>query len=424
MDNAAFWLQSCPHPEEVVATPEQILELNRQTCRRLPDLVFDITQYPAELPSAAVRDMLFENAFPDAARFVDGRRVTPDYYACLEQAMNAAALQGTVAVSYGFTLRRSAVRTFPTNDFLTKDPDDREFDRFQETALDPAEPLLCLHQSRDGNWRYVQAANYRGWIEADSIALSQDRSLWLDYCQTRDFLVVTGNYLTLAEDPHLPEFSRLTFAMGAKLPLASPDTIPELIGRRTPVSCHVVRLPVRNQAGMLDFRPALVAKAADVSKGYLPFSRANLLRQMFKAQGDRYGWGGLFGSRDCSALVQDVFRSAGIVLARNAEEQAQGAGRQMAFTGCSASERAARLRSLPPGATLHFPGHVMLYLGEANGQFYAFHAIAGCGNPAFPQPDGSLAPLPLNGIMVTDLSLQRTNGKSLLDSLTEANCIP
>jgi hypothetical protein len=66
----------------------------------------------------------------------------------------------------------------------------------------------------------------------------------------------------------------------------------------------------------------------------------------------------------------------------------------------------------------------MFYLGEHQDQFYVLHAIAACGNPTQPLPDGTFAPLPLNGVMINDLSLPRVNGKSLFDSLTEANRIP
>jgi cell wall-associated NlpC family hydrolase len=424
MDSVAFWLHKYPNAEEILCTSEEICGINRLTCRRLSNLVFDLSQYPSYISASAISSMILENEFSEEAGYVNGEAVTSDYYAGLDKAMNRNALQGMVQVDYGFTLRRSNIRTFPTNDFYVKSPNDQEFDRFQETALDPAEPLICLHHSADGKWRFVQAGNYRGWVETTSIAVTKDRSLWLNYSQAADFLVVTGNRLTLGEDPHLPDFSGLVFAMGAKLPLLEAQSTPTIIANRTLVDCHAVLLPVRDNEDLLAFRPALVPKSADVHHGYLRFSRANLLRQAFKLQGDRYGWGGLFGSRDCSALVQDVFRSVGIFLARNAGEQAQGAGTQISLADTSPDERIAILHSLPPGSTLHFPGHVMLYLGEHQGQFYVIHAIAACGNPARPQPDGTLASLPLNGIMVTDLSLPRVNGKSLLDSLTEANCIP
>lgn len=424
MDNVTFWQKKYSDAEKILCTPGKIHELNQLTCHRLPNLVFDLSQYPAYIPASAIINMILENEFAKEAGYINNKPVLSDYYAGLEKTMNLVELRGIAQVEYGFTLRRSSIRTFPTNDFYTKKPEDREFDLFQETALDPAEPLICLHQSNDGQWRFVQSANYRGWIESDLISVSKDRSLWIDYIQSAAFLIVTGNRLILGDDPFLPEFSGLVFAMGAKLPLLEEQAIPSLVGNRTPIDCHVVLLPTRNSAGLLDFRPALVPKSADVQHGYLPFSRANLLRQAFKLQGDRYGWGGLFGSRDCSALVQDVFRSFGILLARNAGEQSQGAGRKTSLIDKSPNERAEILRSLPPGSTLHFPGHVMLYLGEMEEQFYVIHAIAACGNPDSVQPDGSLARLPLNGVMVTDLSLPRINGQSLFDSLTEANCIP
>lgn len=418
-----FWINP-PELEKILCTAKTIDHLNQISRQYLPDLLFDLTQYPAYVDANAICNMILENEFTYEPRFINGKAVSDGYYQSLLSTMNLDALQGMVQVEYGFTLRRSDVRTFPTSDFYVKSPEDQEFDRFQETVLDPAEPLIVLHHSADEKWRFVQAANYRGWIQADAIVTSKDRCLWLKYISASNFLIVTGNRLVLCEEPYLSEFSNLTFAMGAKLPLVKQESIPPLIGNRSPISCYVVLLPVRDHDGALDFRMALIPKSADVHHGYLPFSRANLLRQAFKMQGDRYGWGGLFGSRDCSALVQDVYRSVGIFLARNAGEQAQGAGTNISFTDKSPTERIALLRSLPPGATLHFPGHVMLYLGEYQSEFYVIHAIAGCGDPTRRQPDGTLAPMPLNSIMVTDLSLRRTNGKTLLESLTEANLIP
>ena len=424
MNNLAFWLKKYPHAAEILYSAAEIAAINRQTRSRLPEMVLDLSQYPSYIPAATVGRLIRQNTLAAVADcYINGAPATTDDEARLRDAMNLDALEGMIQVSYGFTLRRSNVRMFPTNDFFSDTADDREFDRCQETVFNPAEPLICLHHSDDRQWQFVQAGNYCGWVETAATVISHDRSLWLNYSQAADFLVVTGNHLRLGDDPQLPEFSGLDFAMGAKLPLCEVRSTPAIIGNRALIDCHAVLLPVPDNEGALAFRPALIPQAADVHHGYLPCSRANLLRQAFKLQGDRYGWGGLFGSRDCSALVQDVFRSVGILLARNADEQAQGAGRQIPFTDKSPAERREILRTLPPASTLHFPGHVMLYLGEHNDLFYVIHAIAACGDPDRPQPDGTLARMPLNGIMVTDLSVRRVNGKSLFDSLTTANCI-
>lgn len=424
MFTADFWLKKYPDPEKELVTKKELALLNQQAYQRLPDFLCDLAQHPAYLPAETVAAMIAENELPVEPRYIGGLAVTAPYYMALSQAMNTETLQGTVKAAYGYTVRRTSVRTFPTNDFISKTPEDREFDRFQETALDPAEPLIILHHSADARWCFIQAGNYRGWVETDDIAATADRALWQKYLEMPDFLVVTGNRLILGNEPHAPECSGLHFAMGARLPLLPTEDIPALIANRSPAGCHAVLLPVRDQDGGLGFRPALVPLSADVHQGYLPFSRANLVRQAFKLQGDRYGWGGLFGSRDCSALVLDVYRSVGLVMARNAGEQAQGAGTPLSLAGSDQALRQSVLRELPPGSTLHCPGHVMFYLGEHNGDFYVIHAIAACGDPARPLPDGTLTPIPLNGIMVTSLSLPRASGITLLDSLTETNRIP
>ena len=423
MYTADFWLNKCKQNADILCAAERIEVLNKVSRDRLPKFIYDLAEYPAYVSADYVLEMINEFEIPLEQGYISGTAVGSDYFQTLQTNMNLAELKDIVQVEYGFTLKRANIRAFPTADFFVNSPDDCEFDRFQETALDPAEPLAVLHQSADREWLFVQAYNYRGWINADSVAKSRDRNTWLRYFQATEFLVVTGNKITIGEDPHSPNFSGLTFAMGAKLPLVSPEYIPFRIGRREPSTSYIVLLPVRDDNGLLDFCMAMIPKSADVNIGYLPYSRAVIIKQAFKLFGDRYGWGGLFGSRDCSALVLDVFRSVGILLARNAGEQALGAGINTSFSGKTHSERIKMLASLPPASTLHFPGHVMLYLGEHEGNYYVLHAIAGCGDETKPQPDGTLAPLPLNSVMVTDLNLRRKNGTTLLESITEANTI-
>ena len=424
MHNANTWLQRYANLDAPLLAPNELHQFNQLSRERLPNFLFDLSQYPVHVFATVVYDLILENNFPTEPRYIEGKAVTLAYYEKLRENLNLEKLQASLQVEYGYTLQRTNIRTFPTNDFCVKSPEDREFDRFQETALDPAEPLIVLHQSADRLWHFVQAVNYRGWVAVNCIAVSKDRALWLKYLKANNFLVVTGNRLVLGEEPYLPHFSGLTFAMGAKLPLVEGQAIPALVGNRTPVDCHVVWLPVSDTENSLAFQPALVPKSADVHVGYLPFSRVNVIKQAFKLQGDRYGWGGLFGSRDCSALVLDIYRSVGLILARNAGEQAQGAGTTISLIEKSHADRVDILRSLPPGSTLHFPGHVMFFLGEHEERFYVLHAINACGDPERPQPDGTLAPLALNSILVTDLSLHRTNGITLFDALTEAHQIP
>jgi hypothetical protein len=94
--------------------------------------------------------------------------------------------------------------------------------------------------------------------------------------------VVTGNRIRLENDPLLPQISEMEFTMGTKLPLAKPDELPDLIRDRRVYQNYVVKLPVRNGSGELEFVLAPIPISNDVTVGYLPYTRANIIRQAFK----------------------------------------------------------------------------------------------------------------------------------------------
>lgn len=423
MRQADFWIAGLRDPDRVVMSPERIAAFNEETRKNLPDKVYDLTAYPPSLTGGKLAGLVGERHFPGKPVYRNGQPVSSSFFESLQREINIAGIREENPVCYAFTVRRTSLRTFPTHDLVTRTPGNREFDLIQETAVDPAEPVLVLHTGLDGRWCFIQTYNYRGWAPVCALAFSENRKTWLDYVNAGNYLVVTGSKCRLGVNPFTPEFSELEFAMGAKLPLVRKEDVPEVVGNQSPEGNYVIKLPVRGRNGELYFEPALVPLGCDVSPGYLPFTRANIIRQAFKMKGERYGWGGMFKSRDCSALVLDLYRSFGFRMPRNADEQEQTAGKTVVLGAAGAGERTRLLGKLRSGATLHFPGHVMLYLGAHGGRYYVIHAIAACGDVKKQNPDGSPGRIPLNGVIVTDLSLPRVNGKTLLESLTVAKQI-
>ncbi len=84
-----------------------------------------------------------------------------------------------------------------------------------------------------------------------------------------------------------------------------------------------------------------------------------------KCLGDRYGWGGMLDSRDCSSYVREVYLCFGIALPRNTTWQAQIPSRIDNISGLSEEERKQYLDKLPVGSILQIPGHEMIYLGKS-----------------------------------------------------------
>ena len=94
--------------------------------------------------------------------------------------------------------------------------------------------------------------------------------------------------------------------------------------------------------------------------------------------GQRYGWGGMFGDRDCSALTRELLTPFGIWLPRNSLSQAR-SGRRIMLDGMSIKEKEkAILRDGVPFLTLVWlRGHIMLYVGPYKGRPAIFHNVWG-----------------------------------------------
>ncbi len=403
MLTADFWIDKLPEPDQIIMSGEEIASFNHDIIRSLPALVYDLTDYPASLNKEQLTKLVTMRPFPEEDRYSNGSLVDWAYYQNLKEQMNLSGIGEKNEVTYAVTIRRTNIRTFPTSDESLSEPDDKEFDLFQETAAGPAEPVLILHYSSDGNWCFVQVYNYCGWMPAADIAVAEDKKSWLAYVSPANYLVVTGN--RLGQDFLTPLPVELT--MGTKVPLISGGG-----------GNYVILLPERGNNGELLTKTALIPASADVSVGYLTYTRANIIRQAFKIHGERYGWGGMFNARDCSAFVMDVYKSFGLMLPRNGDEQERSAGVTVSFESLNTRQRYDLLDTLLPGASLHTPTHELLYLGQHEGLYYVIHDITSYGNANQPNSDGTLGKIVLNRVAVTDLSLPRRNGMLFIDSLT------
>jgi len=408
-----FWIKRLTDPEKIIMSKSQIGRYNEAIIKNLPETVYDLNDYPNMIKRENLLKWLNEKKFPQKPVYLDGRIVKGEYYYELEKQLNYAAIPKEVQVKYGFTIKRTDLRSFPTSDRIFEELQDIEYDLWQETAVEPAEPLIILHQSLDKAWLYVQIYNYRGWVDANALALSPEKTLWSEYLNETRFLVITGAHLDLGINPHTPGFSNLSFQMGTKIRLANPTDIPKTIDNQAIYYNHVINLPTRSNNGLVEFKLALVPLVAEVSVGYLPYTRAKIITNAFKWESQRYGWGGMFDSVDCSALINNVYRTFGINLPRNVSELAKVPGKTVDLS----KEKRKGLRSLLPGASLQFPGHSMLYLGEVGQYFYVIHALAGCADLERKEQNGKFARLPVNQVVITDLTLLRTNEKTLYESL-------
>jgi hypothetical protein len=111
-----------------------------------------------------------------------------------------------------------------------------------------------------------------------------------------------------------------------------------------------------------------------------PFTRRELLTEAFAMLGEPYGWGGKDGGYDCSRFLLEVFGRFGIDLPRHSSRQALAGtfgidvSRVEDLNEKQLLVEAAARRGI---VLLHFPGHIMLYLGTTeDGTPMAIHAFS------------------------------------------------
>ncbi|MDO4562497.1 MAG: NlpC/P60 family protein [Clostridia bacterium] len=278
---------------------------------------------------------------------------------------------------YAVALRRTAVYIEP------KARSGRElFDYNRESVLLPYEPILVLDDC--GEFYRVRARNTQGYVLRDTVAVTYDRALWLNFANPSKFLVVTADMLG-------------ALSMGTRIPCDENFCVMVPSIKRGEMSVETYHID--NMYGL--------------RVGYLPLTQKNIFKQLALCVGDVYGWGGSFDSRDCSALISEVYASFGIFLGRNAANQMFCGTRHIDLSGSSACDKERLIMSLPVGSLVYFPGHVMAYIGAFAQKPYIVHAIYGYG----PQKARILP----NSVIITDMDIIRTkNGEKFIDNITDA----
>ncbi len=163
-----------------------------------------------------------------------------------------------------------------------------------------------------------------------------------------------------------------------------------------------------------------------------PITRRAVLEAAFELLDSPYGWGGEGGGRDCSRFLMDVLGGFGLDLPRHSGRQAL-AGTFSIDVAEVESERE-KLLLVDSAARkgivlLHFPGHIMLYLGRTEeGTPMAIHAFAEYLEPCegVTLDDGTRGETlrMVDRVTVSDLSLGRgTSRTSFLERITRVTVL-
>jgi cell wall-associated NlpC family hydrolase len=413
-----YWIGLQKQPDREILSRAEIDAENAKLLQVDPSM-HDLRALPASLTRAQVTGWINDlSERPKKSLYdVDGQSVSP---AMLDATVDNLALSDIPAqqdTRYGLVVQRASFRTFPTNLRVFTSKGDTDIDRFQETAEFPGVPVVIAHASRDGRWLFVVSPRYAAWTRKENVAEGSAAQVF-GYADRTPYRVITGASVRTVFTREVPGVSQLQLDMSTRVPLQTDLPADQPVNGQTPYATYTLQLPLRDADGKLKFTPALLQKNTDSTSDYLPLTPANIIRQAFKFLGERYGWGHGYNGRDCSGFVSDVYRSMGVQMPRNTSKQAISPALQhRVFTDADGHD--ARLKAaheLEVGDLVYIPGHVMMVIGQRDGEPYVIHDVGGM---TYRKPDGSFGHVKLNAVSVTPLLPNQFNDhQTYVDRMT------
>jgi SH3 domain (SH3b1 type)/NlpC/P60 family len=403
-----FWVARLDDADRVVMLREAVEEQNARLFELDPTM-HDLQELPATLPRDYVASLIEELAEPPSGMMFDedGKSVSMRTLKATAGNRNLDDIPAEQATRYGLVVHRADLRTFPTSLRVFRSAGNTDIDRFQESALFPGTPVVIAHESEDGAWWFVISPRYAAWIEKQHVAEGAAAEV-LGYVDKVPYRIVTGATVDTVFNPEQPAVSELQLDMGVRVPVFTGHSAEKPVNGQHPYSAHVIELPVRAEEGQLRLLPALLQKNSDTADDYLPMTRANIIRQGFKFLGERYGWGHSYNGRDCSGFVSEVYRSMGALMPRNTSAQSVSPALQARVFSADDGQNARMdaVRSLNAGDLVFIPGHVMMVIGNIDGEPYVIHDTTGI---SYRSDEGDMARVSLNAVSVTPLLPLRAN---------------
>jgi len=401
-------------------TPEKIYKMNEENLNRKELLLCRVKDLKEDWSREEILSLLKEDweNFGRTGEVRYGKRRIPlsePFWNELKTNLNQDSIKESCRMLFGLIVKRTDIRVFPTDERSMSTPHHDEFDRFQHSSISPGSPIGIYHFSKDKGWANVQTHFIRGWVRMHDLAIAEEKGEVVDEGEAKDRLVVTGNFVNVFEDPTLRQ--PLFFAqMGDSFPLLS---IPGEV--KITNAFYTIHIPSKEYNGQLTFRKGYIRADEDVHRGFLPYTQENIARQAFKMLNHPYGWGDMFGGRDCSRFIMDLFRTFGILMPRNSKEQAT-IGMDLGLAGGKSIKEKRKIldQAIPLATTLRLPGHIMFYLGKDKGRYYVIHSIWGI------QRSGRSGPTleKIGRVAVSDLDLGKEGlHGSLLDRVTDVRFI-
>ncbi len=266
-------------------------------------------------------------------------------------------------------VRDSDVRAVPTNKPYYLSQKGYPFDRYQNSLIFQGTPVLITHFNTDKTYAHIQSSFVYGWIKVSDLAYMRDKDI--------ELLTKIKNYVMPIKDK-IPLYTDYgDFYTDARV-----GELFALIPQSQNASQNPQKKELKAYGFLKDAKGYATLQSVILNeKDFFVFPKAftseNMAYFIDTMLGQKYGWGGLLGNRDCSAFTRDSFANFGILLPRNSYAQSRYANNYVDLSSMKAKEKEDYIlkNATPFGTLIYLKGHIMLYLGERNHQAIVAHSI-------------------------------------------------
>lgn len=240
------------------------------------------------------------------------------------------------------------------------------FDYWQNSYIYFGTPVLITHYSRSKAWAYVESGFVSGWVRVLDIGILTQKQV-KSLTKNQDFVVVRKDYTPLIN-------TQGAFLESARIGMLLP------LLRQTPTHFEV-EVFVRDTKGYAHSKKILVEKEG-FAEFPMSFSSSEVANLAQGIMGEKYGWGGMFGNRDCSMFLRDILGNFGFFLTRNSQAQMRQISDdspllEIKTQDSQEKKEFIKQNGIPFATLLGMPGHIMLYVGEKEGEIYVLHDVWG-----------------------------------------------
>ena len=263
------------------------------------------------------------------------------------------------------TLKRLNIRAMPTNKPILFDPTQAgegfPFDYLQNSSIAANKPVFVSHYSKDKKWIFIESSFAFGWVKSASVVIIDKKytDLWQ---QAKQIFITKEGIPIYSEDGEFLFKSRI----GTMLALVAEDED----------SYTVLTISKYKNKKPLYIRSQIDKSIAH--RGILKFNSKNINKILKEVSQTNYGWGGIFGQRDCSSTLRDFYTPFGLWLPRNSYQQSK-SGHVISLKGLSDVDKLSLIKkeAEPFQTLLYKKGHIVLYVGTYKGRVVIYQNVWG-----------------------------------------------